>query len=317
MRRRARKQAVVPARNRLLTRAALIAALVKIMEIIDTHQHLWDLEQFPYSWTPSRPALNRSFKLNDYYEATRDLAISKSVHVEADVDEDFMLEETLHVLSLARDDDNPISGVVAAARPEYDDFRERINRIAGHRLLKGVRRILHTEADELSATTTFVENVKSLEDYGLTFDICVLARQLPRAINLVEQCPNVNFILDHCGNPNLRSDAEEKEFEQWRERLQEISAFPNVACKVSGIVVNTDLTAPAKWNEETLRPAVEHVIACFGWDRVMFGSDWPVCTLAASFKEWAETLLSLTRESGEENQRRLFYENAIRVYKLS
>ena len=287
------------------------------MKIIDTHQHLWDLEQFSYSWTPNQPALNRSFKLNDYYEATRDLTISKSVHVEADVDEEFILGETLHVLSLARNDDNPIAGVVAAARPEYDDFREYINRIAGHRSLKGLRRILHTEPDELSTTTTFVENVKSLEDFGLTFDICVLARQLPRAIDLVKQCPNVNFILDHCGNPNLRSDAEEKEFERWREGLREIAAFPNVVCKVSGIVVNTDLSAPTRWSAETLRPAVEHVIACFGWDRVMFGSDWPVCTLAASFKEWAETLLLLTRDAGEENQRKLFYENAIRVYRLS
>jgi predicted TIM-barrel fold metal-dependent hydrolase len=293
------------------------------MEIIDTHQHLWDVKQFPYSWTPKHPALNRSFKLTDYYEATRDLTISKSVHVEADVDEDYMLGETLHVLSLARGDDNPIAGVVAAARPEYDDFGDYVDRIAGQRLLKGLRRILHTEPDELSTTTTFVENVKSLEDYGLTFDLCVLARQLPRAINLVKQCPNVNFILDHCGNPNLRSDAEEKEFERWRERLQEISAFPNVVCKVSGIVVNTDLnarpspTSPSRWNADTLRPAVEHVIACFGWDRVMFGSDWPVCTLAASFKEWAETLMLLTRDAGEENQRRLFYENAIRVYRLS
>ena len=287
------------------------------MKIIDTHQHLWDLEQFSYSWTPNQPALNRSFELNDYYEATRDLTISKSVHVEADVDEEFILGETLHVLSLARNDDNPIAGVVAAARPEYDDFREYINRIAGHRSLKGLRRILHTEPDELSTTTTFVENVKSLEDFGLTFDICVLARQLPRAIDLVKQCPNVNFILDHCGNPNLRSDAEEKEFERWREGLREIAAFPNVVCKVSGIVVNTDLSAPTRWSAETLRPAVEHVIACFGWDRVMFGSDWPVCTLAASFKEWAETLLLLTKDAGEENQRKLFYENAIRVYRLS
>ena len=287
------------------------------MKIIDTHQHLWDLEQFSYSWTQGQPALNRSYKLNDYYEATRDLTISKSVHVEADVDEEFILGETLHVLSLARNDDNPIAGVVAAARPEYDDFREYLNRIAGQRLLKGLRRILHTEPDELSTTTTFVENVKSLEDFGLTFDICVLARQLPRAIDLVKQCPNVNFILDHCGNPNLRSDAKEKEFGQWRECLQEIAAFPNVVCKVSGIVVNTDLSAPTRWSAETLRPAVEHVIACFGWDRVMFGSDWPVCTLAASFKEWAETLLSLTSDAGEENQRKLFHENAIRVYRLS
>jgi predicted TIM-barrel fold metal-dependent hydrolase len=283
------------------------------MQIIDTHQHLWNLEQFPYSWTAGKPAFNRSFKLSDYYEATRGLNVTKSVHVEADVDEEFMLQETLHVLSLARSEDNPIAGVVAAARPEYDDFREYINQIAGSRLLKGVRRILHIEPDELSTTTTFVENVKSLEDYGLTFDICVLARQLPLAINLVEQCPNVNFILDHCGNPNLRADAGEKEFDQWRERLREIAGFPNIVCKISGIVVNTDLT---NWNAETLRPAVEHVIACFGWDRIMFGSDWPVCTLAASFKQWAETLMDLTKDAGEENRRKLFQANAERAYSL-
>jgi predicted TIM-barrel fold metal-dependent hydrolase len=286
------------------------------MEIIDTHQHLWDLAQFPYSWTSSQPALNRNYKLGDYYEATRDLTIAKSVHVEADVDVDFMIEETLHVITLAKSDDNPIAGVVAAARPEYDDFRDYIDRIAGQRLLKGVRRILHTEPDRLPATTTFVENVKSLEDYGLSFDICVLARQLPQAINLVKQCPNVNFILDHCGNPNLRSDAGEEEFERWRERLQEIASFPNVVCKISGIVVNADLTGPTRWSAEALRPTVEHVIASFGWDRVMFGSDWPVCTLAASFKQWVEALSLLTQDAAEENRRKLFYENATRVYRL-
>jgi predicted TIM-barrel fold metal-dependent hydrolase len=287
------------------------------MEIIDTHQHLWDLDQFPYSWTDSQPALNRSFKLSDYYEATRDLAVAKSVHVEADVDVDFMLEETLHVITLAKSDDSPIAGVVAAVRPEHDDFREDIDRIAGQRLLKGVRRILHTEPDRVPTTTTFIENVKSLEDYGLSFDICVLARQLPQAINLVKQCPNVNFILDHCGNPNLRSDAGEEEFERWRERLQEIASFPNVVCKISGIVVNTDLTGTTRWTAETLRPTVEHVIACFGWDRVMFGSDWPVCTMAASFKQWVEALSFLTQDAAEENRRKLFYENALRVYRLN
>lgn len=283
------------------------------MEIIDTHQHLWDLDQLRYSWTSGQPALNRSFRPGDYSEATRDLSVAKSVHVEADVDEDFMLEETLQVLSLARRDDNPIAGVVAAVRPEYDSFREYLDRIAGQRMLKGVRRILHTETDQLSTTTTFVENVRSLEDYGLTFDICVSARQLPQAINLVKQCPDVDFILDHCGNPNLRSDAREGEFDEWREHLRKIAGFPNVVCKISGIVVNTDLT---NWTAETLRPAVEGVITCFGWDRVMFGSDWPVCTLAASFKQWLETLSILTQDAGSENRRKLFYENAMRVYRL-
>jgi predicted TIM-barrel fold metal-dependent hydrolase len=286
------------------------------MEIIDTHQHLWDLDQFPYSWTAGQPALKRSFRPSDYNEATRDLTVAKSVHVEADVDEDFMLEETLHVLSLARSDGNPIAGVVAAARPEYDSFREYLDQIAGQRLLKGVRRLLHTQPDRLSTATTFVENVKSLEDYGLTFDVCVLARQLPLAINLVRQCPNVEFILDHCGNPNLRSDAGEGEFDEWRANLREISGLPNIVCKISGILVNTDLAGPQKWTAETLRPAVEHVIACFGWDRVMFGSDWPVCVLAASFGQWVETLALLTQDAGAENQRKLFYENAVRVYRL-
>lgn len=286
------------------------------MEIIDTHQHLWDLDKHHYSWTSNLPALNRSFRLSDYHEATRDLTVAKSVHVEADVDEDLMLEETLHVLSMARSDDNPIAGVVAAARPEYDGFRDYIDRIAGQRLLKGVRRILHTEPDQLSTTTTFVENIRSLEDYGLTFDICVLARQLPQAINLVKQCPNVSFILDHCGNPNLRSDAGEGDFDKWRDLLREISGLPNVVCKISGVVVNTDPTSAARWTAETLRPAVESVIDCFGWDRVMFGSDWPVCTLAASFRQWVEALSLLTQDAGAENQRKLFYENALRVYRL-
>ena len=279
------------------------------MRIIDTHQHLWDLDQFPYSWTVNRPILNRSFRLDDYFLAARDVEVAKSVHVEADVDEDFMLQETLHVLSLARHNDNPITGVVAAARPEYDNFREYIGQIITQPNLKGVRRILHTEPDELSATATFVENVKSLEENGLSFDLCVLARQLSQAINLVKQCPNVNFILDHCGNPDIKN----RDYDAWRERIEEIAGFPNVVCKVSGIVVNTEIE---NWTVEDLRPAVEHVIASFGWNRVMFGSDWPVCTLAATFKQWVLGLMFLTKDTGEENQRKLFYENAERVYRL-
>ncbi|MGH9836183.1 MAG: amidohydrolase family protein [Blastocatellia bacterium] len=279
------------------------------MRIIDTHQHLWDLDQFPYSWTVNQPKLKRSFRLDDYFLAARDVEVAKSVHVEADVDEDFMLQETLHALSLAKRGDNPIAGVVAAARPEYDNFQEYIGQIASHSSLKGVRRILHTEPDELSATTTFVEHVKSLEETGLSFDICVLARQLQQAINLVKQCPNVNFILDHCGNPDIKN----RDYDVWRENIEEIAGFPNVVCKVSGIVVNTEIE---NWTVEDLRPAVEHVIASFGWNRVIFGSDWPVCTLAATFKQWVLALMFLTKDAGEENQRKLFYENAERVYRL-
>ncbi|HKX33577.1 MAG TPA: amidohydrolase [Blastocatellia bacterium] len=283
------------------------------MKIIDTHQHLWDLEQRSYSWTANHPRLNRSFHLSDYYEATRGLEVVKTVHVEADIDEPQMLDETRAILALAERADNPLSGVVAVGRPEYDNFREYLDQIAGHPNLKGIRRILHTQPDGLSDTATFAENVRALADYGLSFDICVLGRQLPQAIRLVEQCPRVNFILDHCGNPDLLS-RDELSWRGWSEGLQVLAGFPNLVCKVSGIVVNTDLE---NWTVEDLRPAVERVIECFGWDRVMFGSDWPVCTRAASLKQWVDALSFLTKDAGEENRRKLFQANAERVYRLA
>jgi predicted TIM-barrel fold metal-dependent hydrolase len=175
--------------------------------------------------------------------------------------------------------------------------------------VKGIRRILHTGPDEVGRGKVFIENVARLEEYGLSFDICVLARQLPVAINLASKCPDVAFILDHCGVPDVKGQAQLP----WREHLQELSKFPNVACKVSGLVAYAD---PANWKAEDLRPFVDHVIESFGWDRVMFGSDWPVCNLTASYTKWFETLLALTDSAGEANQRKLFRENAIRIYRL-
>src|SRR5262245_18919332 len=205
------------------------------MKIIDTHQHLWDLERFNYSWTSKSPKLDRSFLMSDYLEAANGIELVNSVHVEADVDEPFMLGETRWILDLAEREDNPLSGFVSVARPEYDNFRELIEQIAGHPLLKGIRRILHTEPDELSRSTTFTENVRLLGEFDLSFDICVLDRQLPLAINLIRECPDVQFILDHCGNPDLKN----RDYDFWRERIQEAAGYSNVVCKVSGIVVNT------------------------------------------------------------------------------
>lgn len=278
------------------------------MKIIDTHQHLWDIELLPYSWCQEFPTLNRSFRIGDYLEATRHVELEKSIHVEADVDEPYMLDETQLILSLAEEDGNPLAGVVACARPEWPNFDEYLRRIA-HPKLKGIRRVLHTQPDHLAQNPAFIENIRLLAKHNLCFDICVQARQLPIAINLVKACPDVSFVLDHCGVPPVK----ELLLDPWRGHLQEISNFPNVVCKVSGIVAYAD---PAQWVAEDLRPFVDHTIACFGWDRVMFGSDWPVCTLAAGFKEWVDALMHLTQDAGEINQHKLFQENAERIYRL-
>jgi predicted TIM-barrel fold metal-dependent hydrolase len=279
------------------------------MKFVDTHQHLWDKDLFHYAWLEPLPQLDRSFRLSDYRDESRDFDIEKTVFVECDVDEAQVMDEALHILRLADDPANRIGGIVASGRPERDGFQAHIEKLAAHPKVKGVRRILHTGADEAGLAKIFVENVARLERYGLSFDICVLARQLPVAINLAAKCPRVQFILDHCGVPQVKDQV----LDPWRAQITELSNFPNVACKVSGLIAYGD---PANWTAEDLRPFIDHVIASFGWDRVMFGSDWPVCNLTASYKQWVETLLSLTHATGEANQRKLFRDNAIRIYRL-
>jgi predicted TIM-barrel fold metal-dependent hydrolase len=279
------------------------------MKIVDTHQHLWDKDLFHYAWLEPLPKLDRSFRLSDYRDATSGLEIDKTVFVECDVDESQVMDEALHILRLADDSGSRIAGIVASGRPEHDGFKAHLDALAAHPMVKGLRRILHTGPDEIGQDKTFIENVARLEGYGLSFDICVLARQLPVAINLASKCPNVSVVLDHCGVP----DVKDQSLHPWRDHILELSKFPNVSCKISGLVAYAD---PAKWKAGDLRPFVEHVIQSFGWDRVMFGSDWPVCNLTASYKKWVETLLTLTRSAGETNQRKLFRENAIRIYRL-
>jgi predicted TIM-barrel fold metal-dependent hydrolase len=280
------------------------------MKIVDTHQHLWDKDLFHYAWLEPLPLLDRSFRLSDYSEATRGLEIAKTVFVECDVDEAQVLDEALHVLRLANDQGNRIAGVVASGRPEKDGFKAYLDKVSAHPQLKGIRRILHTHPDELGQGKMFVESVARLATYGLSFDLCVLARQLPIALHLASRCPDVAFVLDHCGVPDVKGHT----LDPWRAQISELSRLPNVSCKISGLVAYAN---PANWQSEDLRPFVDYVIASFGWDRVMFGSDWPVCNLTASYHRWVGTLFSLTQAAGEGNQRKLFHDNALRLYRLN
>jgi predicted TIM-barrel fold metal-dependent hydrolase len=280
------------------------------MNIIDTHQHLWDLNLFQYSWLTSLPTLNRSYRMADYLHAAASANIVKSIHMEADVDQAFMLDETMHVLGLIEQPENPLTAIVACARPENKDFYDYLNKIARNPKVKGIRRVLHTQPDHIGQDEGFLAHVGSLADYNLSFDVCVLARQLPIAINLVSRCPRVTFILDHCGVPQVK----DRIMDPWRDHIAELARFSNLYCKVSGLVAYAD---PQKWTAEDLRPYVEHVIACFGWDRVVFGSDWPVCTVSASLQQWVDALTLITQGAGEANQKRLFHDNAIRVYRLT
>lgn len=280
------------------------------LDIVDTHQHLWDLSRHSYSWTAGIPVLKRSFTMPDYLAASSGLRVTQSVHVEADVDEKDMEAETRWLLSLVRDATNPLSALVIQARPESAGFDAYLDRFAGETAIKGIRRVLHTQPDDLSRDVTFREGVRSLAQRGLTFDLCVLAKQLPVALELVRACPQTQFILDHCGVPDVKGQA----LDPWREHVAQIAKEPNViACKISGLVAYAD---PAKNLATQLRPFVDHAVACFGHERIIFGSDWPVCTLSCSFAKWVEVLDQLTANWSPTDRAKLFALNARRVYRL-
>jgi predicted TIM-barrel fold metal-dependent hydrolase len=287
------------------------ASSLQSMKILDTHQHLWELTRFRYAWCEQIAGLHRSFTQDDYEADAAGTGIDGSIFVEADVDQEFLSSEAQWALSLAADESGgslPIVGVVAAVRPESPDFARQIELIANEKL-KGVRRLLQAEPDALSKESTFRRHVRMLGDYGLSFDICMLDHQLPLAIELVDSCPGVSFTLDHAGNPGTEPDR----FELWRNNLQRLAERENVSCKISGLMPVSGRLPELQF----LRQVINHVVESFGWDRVMFGSDWPLCTLASSLKGWVDLALDLTQQFGRDNQQKLFRENAERIYRCS
>lgn len=279
------------------------------MNRIDTHLHLIYPDRFNYDWTTDIPVLaGRAFTIEDYHASSEGSGITGSVFMEVDVPAEQSVAEAAFFCQLAENPENRILGVIASGRPENPDFPHYLQSIRHPRLV-GLRRILHTQPDELSTTRVFRENVARLGGEGLTFDICALARQLPLAIDLIDACPDTQFILDHCGVPNVASG----QLDPWRADLRELSQHPNVCCKISGIIASAD---PSNVTTAALLPFVEHCIECFGWDRLVFGSDWPVCNLTADLKSWVSILDEILASTDPSVRAKLDHLNATRIYGL-
>jgi predicted TIM-barrel fold metal-dependent hydrolase len=278
-----------------------------MIPILDTHQHLIDPALGAYSWTDGIPALaGKAFVHSDYTREIDGTGITGAIFVDSMPDR--WNEEAAHIYQLAAQPGSMIRGVVATCRPEQEGFEKVLEGIA-HPLLVGARRICHVEPDEFSQQRRFVENVRRLGPLGLTFDLCFLARQLPLAIELVKKCPEVSFILDHCGVPDIASGGRDP----WCRHIRQLAELPNVACKISGLPA---YCAPGQATVEVLRPWVEHAIECFGWERVVWGGDWPVCTIAGLLRTWVATSREIVKGASAAEQQNLFHDNATRLYRL-
>lgn len=273
------------------------------MRILDTHLHLVYPDRLSYPWLSGAPEINRPWSVDSYFAEALPLGIEQALHMEVDVAEPHMLAETEFVLGLPR-----IVGAIANGRPESPDFPAYLDQLAALGKVRGVRRLLQFQPAELSTTPLFRDNIRRLAAHGMCFDICVKSHELPFAPPVIEACPDVQFVLDHCGNPKI-ADAE---WESWTVRMEAVAALPNVVCKVSGILANV---AP-DWTVDQIRPYVEFVIETFGWDRVVWGSDHPVVTLFADLTRWVNATREIVKGASLDEQEKLFHRNAERIYRL-
>ncbi len=282
-------------------------------EIVDPHQHLWDLDRFSLPWTKDNRPLGRSFRVADYLAATAGLKITQTVYMEVDVDPAQQEAEARYVIDLCQRDDNPMSAAVIAGRPAQPGFREYVLKFKDSPYIKGVRQVLHVAATPQGycIDPQFVRGIQFLGERGLSFDLCLRSGELLDADKLVAQCPHTRFIVDHCGNMSVQeTDATKRK--AWMEGMRHLADHDHVVCKVSGIVAS----AAEGWTVEQLAPNIRFTLDTFGPDRVMFAGDWPVCTLRATFRQWVDALDEITQDRSEAQRKKLFHGNAVRFYGL-
>lgn len=277
--------------------------------IVDSHIHFWDPERLNYSWLQDLPPLNDAFLPSHLAEAATAIDLQKIVFVQADCLPEDTLAEVAWVSTLAQEEPR-IQGIVAFAPLENGEVSvAHLEKLKAFPLVKGVRRLIQAEGQGFANRPEFIQGVKQLPQFGFSFDICIVHPQLPDTIELVSHCPDVAFVLDHFGKPAIA----DKRIEPWASQIRMLAQFPNVSCKLSGLVTEAD---HKNWKPADLRPYVEVVLDAFGSQRLMFGSDWPVSKLAAGYRQWVETAYTLLSDLSEEDKRRIFSENAKMFYRL-
>jgi len=277
--------------------------------IIDAHVHLYDPGRIRYGWMRGT-RLDSPHLLAELDAARGAVEVAGVVWVEVNADPGQHEQEASLIAGLAAADPR-VMGMVAAAPLEHGDaVKADLEKLAALPRVKGVRRLLQGEPDpEYCLRPGFIEGVKLLPDYGLSFDLCVYHHQLYNVIELVRRCPDVRFILDHIGKPAIR----EGRLDPWRADIERLAALPNVWCKVSGVVTEADHAA---WSREQLRPYIRHVAEHFGFDRLVFGSDWPVSELTHRYADWVDIVRWALADCNADERRRLFRDNAIAFYRL-
>lgn len=273
---------------------------------IDAHQHFWVYDPVRDSWIDeSMHILRRNFLPQDLSPLLNQNSINKTIAVQADQSEN----ETNFLLDLA-DKNEWISGVVGWVDLISHNIEKKLEHFSSYKKLKGFRYIVQAEPDDnFMLGENFQRGISLLKNFNFTYDILIYPKQLPAAIKLAEKHPDQKFILDHIAKPYIKKN----EIEPWASGIKELAMNPNVYCKISGLITEADLK---NWKSTNIYPYLDIVFNAFGYDRLLFGSDWPVCLLAGSYKQVLNLIEDYMKNDSEENKEKVFDKNAVSFYNI-
>ena len=274
--------------------------------IVDAHQHFWHFDSARHAWiTDEMSAIRRDFLPQHYEFECAANGVDASVVVQVDQTE----SETSFLLDLA-DRFPRIVGVVGWVDLRSPIVAERLQHFVQFKKLRGFRHIAQAEpGDSFLVQPAFLDGIAQLRDFKFTYDILIYPKQLPAAIELASRFPQQPFVLDHLAKPFIKAGT----LEPWASHIETLAQNPNVFCKLSGLVTEADWR---NWKPDDFRAYLDVVFAAFGADRLMFGSDWPVCLVAASYAQVKELIEGYVDAHAPQYKQKLFGENAIRVYGL-
>ncbi len=285
--------------------AEMIASPSARSEVVDAHHHLWRYSAAEYDWIDdSMATLRRDFLPTDLMAELANARIDGTVTVQARQ----TIEETRWLLELAHSCE-AIRGVVGWAPIANEDFEASLPALASDTKLVGLRHVVQAEPDGFLDDANFNRGIRALRTAGLAYDLLIVERQLEEAIRFVDRHPQQTFVLDHIAKPKIAAG----EIEPWRNRMIDMSKRSNVCCKLSGMVTEDSWS---RWSIESLRPYLDTVVETFGVNRLIAGSDWPVCLVATSYAGWWQLLRDYFAAFSEDERAKIFGVTAKSIYQL-
>jgi len=275
--------------------------------IIDSHHHFWKYDPSQYDWIDdSMKVIRKDFVAENLKPLLLESGVDGVISIQARQS----LEETDSLIEMARQN-SFIKGVVGWLPLRDENIETYLEKYADKNIFKGVRHVIQGESDsEFILSKDFNRGIDLLKKYSLVYDILIVERQLPNTIRFVDQHPDQEFVLDHIAKPRIASS----EISPWKEQIRELARRENVNCKISGMVTEADFM---KWTPSQLQPYFEVILEAFGPNRLLFGSDWPVCLVATTYKNWMKLVQKTISDMSLSEKAKIMGGNAIRVYKVA